>query len=268
MRSVLGQRYPNLEYIIMDGGSTDGSAKVIEGYASELAYWISEPDGGQANAINRGFARATGDIYCWLNSDDIHLPETLWRMAEVLGPCLHEPMIAYGSAVLFHEGVAAGTYQRVPTHDPERLRRCDYLIQPSSFWTASAWRQVGPLDANQHFSFDWEWFLRALEGVRFLPVPELLLSGYRIHSAHKSVSGGERRQQEILSLLQKYGHPQTVRMYEWLRSHPRVWRGFSRFGNLRAVGFPQWAATLLCPEMWLRPLEFANPECHDVYNML
>ena len=79
--SVLGQCYPNLEYIVMDGGSTDGSREIIERYAPQLAYWQSQPDGGQAAAINAGFARATGEILCWLNSDDYFLPGALHRIA-------------------------------------------------------------------------------------------------------------------------------------------------------------------------------------------
>ena len=83
--SVLGQEYPNLEYIVMDGGSTDGSPEIIRKHAGRLAYWVSEKDGGQANAINAGFSRATGEILSWINSDDYLLPGSLWQIARELG---------------------------------------------------------------------------------------------------------------------------------------------------------------------------------------
>src|SRR5437867_10431028 len=82
--SVLGQGHPDLEYIVMDGGSTDRSVEVIDRYAERLTYWVSEPDAGQAAAINRGFEKATGDVLCWLNSDDVYLPGTLRYVAEHL----------------------------------------------------------------------------------------------------------------------------------------------------------------------------------------
>src|SRR5688500_5767577 len=82
IQSVLSQNYPNLEYIIVDGGSTDGSVEIIKRYSGRLAYWVSEPDGGQAEAINKGVARSTGSLVGWLNSDDLLLPGALRRLAE------------------------------------------------------------------------------------------------------------------------------------------------------------------------------------------
>ena len=82
MRSIHGQRYPNLEHIVIDGGSTDGSVAIIDSYRDRLAYWVSEPDDGQTDALIKGFDRATGDIYCWLNSDDLFEPNTLQEVAE------------------------------------------------------------------------------------------------------------------------------------------------------------------------------------------
>src|SRR5579862_8824120 len=80
IRSVLGQGYPNLDYIVIDGGSTDQSVEIIQKYAAQLSYWVSEPDHGQANAVNKGFQRSTGEILGWLNSDDLLLPGALFTI--------------------------------------------------------------------------------------------------------------------------------------------------------------------------------------------
>jgi glycosyltransferase involved in cell wall biosynthesis len=267
IRSVLGQRYPNLEYMIFDGGSTDGSAELIRRYESELSFWVSEPDGGQAKALNRAFARATGEIFCWINSDDFHFPDTLWRVAVALGSSIHEPCVLTGGCVVFREGEAKSHIEAAPAHDPARLQRCDYLVQPSTFVTAAAWRKVGVLNDELHYGFDWEWFLRALDSCRFLQSPDLL-SAYRMHAAHKSSGGGEARRAEILRVVRKHSPPRVVAMHQWLQQHPEMWPALRRYGHLRWLKVPRGMATALVPRLLAVPARFPKDELHECFNML
>lgn len=256
LRSILGQGYARLEYLVLDGGSTDGSAELIRRFSDQLAFWVSERDGGQAEALNRGFARATGDIFCWLNSDDYLLPGTLARVAELLGPVREKPVVLTGGAILFRERAAEAWVRFPPAHDPARLRRQGYLTQPATFWTAAAWRAVGPLDATLTYAFDWDWFIRASTVCEFIHVPELF-AGYRLHAAHKSGTGGERRRVEVLEIIRRHGTSETAAHYAWLTAHPECWPAVQRWRDLHALslrrGLPAGLATLAVPRLWSLP---------------
>jgi glycosyltransferase involved in cell wall biosynthesis len=201
LRSVLGQGYPALEYIVMDGGSTDGSADIIRRHAGSLAHWVSERDGGQAQAINRGFARATGDILAYLNSDDLYLPGALAHAASLLDP--REPQVLMGNCIQFVEhGVNVYGSDVAAAHGTVDLGLRDYVIQPSTFWTRRAWEATGPFDEALHYVFDWSWFLRASRTSSFLTTPRYL-SMYRLHEGHKSGSGAARRSSEIAAVVRE-----------------------------------------------------------------
>lgn len=203
--SVIGQNYPNLEYIIIDGGSTDDTVEIIKKYEKHLHYWISEKDGGQSNAINKGFEIASGDILAWLNSDDIYLPGTLSHIAGLVD--IGEPGIYFGNCIHFREtdnGVISSGSNLVGAHKYNNLNYTDYIIQPSTFWTKQAWGKAGKLREDLHFGFDWEWFLRAKQlAIPFYPLSKCL-SMYRFHDAHKTGTGGNRRQQELCTIYYMY----------------------------------------------------------------
>jgi glycosyltransferase involved in cell wall biosynthesis len=201
--SVIGQQYPNLEYIIMDGGSTDSSVEIIRKYESQIAHWESETDRGQAHALNKGFALATGTIFGWLNSDDFYLPGTLSFVAEQLGE--RKPEVLFGNCLHFVDDQPRAYGSDVRSeHERRDLRLADYIIQPSSFWTHESWLETGVLDESLHFGFDWEWFIRAMKaGVAFKP-EDRYLSAYRIHGEHKTAVGGDKRRIELASIYGRH----------------------------------------------------------------
>ncbi|OLP18793.1 hypothetical protein BST81_08620 [Leptolyngbya sp. 'hensonii'] len=209
--SVLGQNYPNLELIVMDGGSTDATVTILKKYNSALAYWVSEPDKGQAHAINQGFRRATGEILAWLNSDDMYLPGTLTKVVHALGS-IQAPRLVYGGCIHFKEG-AELCYAKLPeAFDPERLTYHDYIIQPSCFWTRPLWKLTGELNETYHYALDWDWFIRASRLGTFIPLPDYL-SLYRIHSSHKTGTGGMARSLEVMRVVETHASEDWIITY-------------------------------------------------------
>jgi len=201
--SVVGQQYPNLEYIIIDGGSSDDSVQVIRKYERQLAFWSSEKDDGQTAAINRGFDIASGDILAWLNSDDMYLPGTLFHVANELSP--GRPELIFGNSLQFVENQTLAFGSDVQgEHERDNLLLVDYVIQPSSFWTRDAWLSAGRLDESLTFGFDWDWFIRAEKAGVALRPDARYLSLSRIHNQRKTIVGGEGRLRELASIYGKH----------------------------------------------------------------
>ena len=227
--SVLGQCYPNLEYMVMDGGSTDDSAAIIRKYEPQLAHWVSARDGGQSAALNTAFARATGDILCWVNSDDLLMPGTLHRLARHFAGRVQEPLLCYGSCLFFEDRGKRAKVVRARPYDPAHLRLTAYIIQPSAFWTRTLWEKTGPLDGTLSFAFDWDWFIRASALGHFDSIDEIFAL-YRLHEAHKSGSGSDRRRREIIEVARRYGTPPHASAYEYLDRH---WDSFVKQREIR-----------------------------------
>ena len=202
IRSVLDEKYPNLEYIVIDGGSSDESVDIIRKYESQLAFWVSEADRGQSHAINKGFARATGDIMAWINSDDYYLPGALWAAAQSLRS-LNADFIYGASLYLVDKGPYPLSFSTPRLKAHEDLSVFDYIVQPSTFWTRRAWEQVGPLRVDMRYAFDWEFFIRV--GRVFRPTPvDAMFSVYRIHHGHKTGTGGDERNREIVDVVTQF----------------------------------------------------------------
>jgi glycosyltransferase involved in cell wall biosynthesis len=187
IQSVLDQQYPRLELIVVDGGSRDGSRAVIERYAPSLTWWCSEPDTGQANALNKGFARTSGDIMAWLNSDDRLAPGALARVAACFLRRIDVDVV-YGHRILIDETDKDIGRWILPPHDGRALRWVDYVPQETLFWRRDLWaRAGGGLNERYHFALDWDLLLRFRgAGGKMLRLP-YFLGLFRVHAAQKTM---------------------------------------------------------------------------------
>lgn len=200
IRSVLAQGYPDLEYIVIDGGSSDGSVDIIRRYAPWLAYWVSEPDAGQSDALNKGFRRATGDIVAWINSDDSYLPGALSTRVQEL---VARPgaVLVYGDCDFVDEG---GRYLRTwsagPCNAKGLLLEGNAIPQQSVFMRAWALKAAGYVDPAYHYIMDYELWVRLglLGELVYVPGP---VASFRHHTSSKSVTVGARFAEETLNWL-------------------------------------------------------------------
>lgn len=222
--SVLGQNYPNLEYIIIDGGSTDNSIDIIKKYESNLTYWRSQKDKGQADAINIGFELCTGDILYWLNSDDILMPGILTKISYIFE--INKCQIITGDCIHFKEsdedGVISTGSNTFKYFKDLNLLDGDIITQPSTFWTRKTWEKVGLLNIRYNYVFDWEWFIRAYK----LDVEILLLnraiSLYRIHDAQKTNVLSLKRHSEILDIYRQFGLTENIVIFNHLKNDRKI----------------------------------------------
>jgi len=187
IESVLGQGYTQLQYVIQDGGSTDGTAEIIKKFEKQLTYWESIPDNGQSHAINKGFRHTTGEIMAYLNSDDILLPGTLHYVAQFF---LEHPEVdaIYGHRVLINENDEEIGRWVLPGHDNDILTCNDFVPQETLFWRRSLWEKAGGcINEEFQFAMDWDLLLRFREaGANFVRLPRFL-GAFRVHSTMKSI---------------------------------------------------------------------------------
>jgi len=183
--SVVNQQYPKLDYFIQDGGSNDGTTSVLEKWADRLTGWESTPDGGQSAAINLGFAKTTGEIMAWLNSDDLLMPGSLSYVASFFHRNPHIDVL-YGNRLLIDEDDALIGRWVLPGHDDKVLPWADYVPQETLFWRRSIWDKVGGIDESFKFAMDWDLLLRfRAAGARFAHRP-VYLGAFRIHAKQKT----------------------------------------------------------------------------------
>lgn len=218
--SVLDQVYPNLELILIDGGSNDQSLEIIQKYAKNLTYWISEPDLGQSQAINKGLAKTSGEIINWLNADDFYEPKALWKVAQFFSP---ETKVLCGRCRVLDtltqkQYITQGT-DIYPQNLPKTIG-CARTDQPATFYHHSAIEKMGLLDEELNFVMDRDWWIRyllnfGLQGIH--RIPDILVN-FRLHPTSKTVSQSSMFQLErnryFYSLARKFELQEMLSLYK------------------------------------------------------
>ncbi len=192
--SVLNQNYPNMEFIIIDGCSTDKSVEIIRRYERYLTFWVSEPDNGQADAINKGLRVAKGDVLVWQNSDDIFLPDTFYKIAKILKSKKDADLI-FGNIYLIDSFDRIVNEFRFVPFSLNDLLYLDWNIgSQAAFWSRGIMDRIGMLREDISTCFDYDWFIRLGKSSRSTHFTRDFLGGYRVHEAAKlsTVSYKER----------------------------------------------------------------------------
>lgn len=252
--SVIGQLYPDFEYFIIDGGSTDSTIEILKAYRNKVTSWISEKDEGQAAAINTGFSKATGDILAWINSDDYYLPGIFNFIAKHMD--LGEPQILIGNSIFFVEkSTVHWSSDIIRDHQQHKIELIDYIIQPSCFINKRAWEMVGKLNENYQFGFDWDFFIRCKKkGVKFKVVNEHL-SIYRKHEMHKSGSVKLRnnRQKELIEIFNNYNSREDISLLNKLKGKTENLRQLEYYlEKIHLLKLYRILATLRYPSLFLK----------------
>ncbi len=271
--SVLSQDYPRIEYIVMDGGSTDGSLEIIRRYEGQLAYWESKPDRGQVDAINRGFARSQGTVLAWLNSDDRYEPGALREAVDTL---LAHPQagLVYGIGAMVDPCGRLLGHKGAPFDAAASLARYNTLIvQPTTFIRREVLQQVGWLDPCLEYLFDWDLWLRISLAYRMAFVPRVWASAV-VHPEAKTERnvGPDMGREYGLMVAKLYARQplpaELLRVRHRVRAITDAWQARSsllrgtRGAALRWAGrsiwhdpsilFTSWAQILMAPLIGLR----------------
>lgn len=232
IKSVLSQDYPHFEYIIVDGGSSDGSLEIIQRYADQLAWWTSEPDRGQADAINKGFSHASGDIYAWLNSDDSYLPGTIKRAVNYLSSHPEVAMVYADANLVDEHGNILGRFPAQQTSFERMLRGSVHIPQQTTFYKAEIWQRIGGLDPSFFFAMDYDFWVRIAKITSPVYVQQLW-ANFRLHGEGKTIVNDDRCYPEMLrvhrrekgkrlSLLAIRAFIRPL-IYSWLPLRFRLW---------------------------------------------
>lgn len=219
IQSVIAQGYPNLEYFIIDGGSTDNTIEVIQKYESHITYWVSEPDRGQTHAINKGLARATGDILAYLNSDDYYLPGTLFKVADHFRQHPETDLLHGACQYVDESGQKIGAQLGEISRFDEIVDlwgiwwKKRQFVQPEVFWSRRTSDRVGEFNESLYYGMDYEYWCRILLAGGHISCLEDELTCFRLTTTQKSNQSAQVAD-ELLSI---------VRPWLWDPSTPIAW---------------------------------------------
>jgi glycosyltransferase involved in cell wall biosynthesis len=204
IQSVLSQDYPQIEYLIVDGGSTDETVQIIKKHEHKLAWWVSETDQGQTDAINKGFAHAKGEILAWINSDDTYEPGAVTAAVNYLQEHPEVGMV-YGDCNYIDEsGKVIGKFNAAQTS--YRLLRQGYthIPQQTMFFRAELWKQVGPLDPSFYFAMDYDLWTRIARRTQIKYIPKTW-ANFRLHASGKTINADDRCWPEMIKVHYRDG---------------------------------------------------------------
>lgn len=231
IQSVLAQHYPNLEYMVIDGGSTDGSLEIIQRYAGQLSWWVSEKDRGQADAINKGFARATGDFAAWLNSDDLYLPGALQSAVRALQADERRALV-FGDVQSIDAAGEQINRMTFGNWGLEEVMQFNIISQPGVFLRRSALEKAGPLDLSYHYLLDHHLWLRVAQFGSMQYVPERWAAA-RFHPEAKN-----------LAHAAEFGR-EAYRIVDWMAAQPALAAPFQRLRRRIRAGASRMDARYL-----------------------
>lgn len=218
--SVINQKYPNLEYVIIDGGSKDNSVEIIKKYEKHLSYWVSEKDNGQCDAINKGLKRITGELFNWINSDDYLEEDALFTIADAYKNHPDKKVFCFGLNYL--KGNNKELFK--PRNNPNDKLQCicdPAISQPATFFSVKAIQKMGMLNPQLHYSMDYEWWLKCM----FLFGKESIFTGsqpiatFRIHEDAKSSKGNDNFENDIATILYSIAVKSGLKKYSLLLSN-------------------------------------------------